>query len=81
LFSRRTLSPLSHKEILHLVTTLAYEASLTPIQLQNLWDLFVMGDNVDRIGLLLGLLNLLFNDGKYTKRRDDIIGELSVVDA
>jgi hypothetical protein len=40
-----------------------------------------MGDNVDRIGLLLGLLNLLFNDGKYTKRRDDIIGELSVVDA
>jgi membrane associated rhomboid family serine protease len=54
LFSRRTHSPLSQTEILYLVAILAYEASLTPIQLQNLWDLFVMGDNIDHAGHLLG---------------------------
>jgi membrane associated rhomboid family serine protease len=57
LFSRRTHSPLSQTEILYLVAILAYEASLTPIQLRNLWDLFVMGDNIDHAGHLLGFLS------------------------
>lgn len=60
LFSRRTHSSLSQTEILYFVAILAYEASLAPIQLQNLWDSFVMGDNIDHAGHLLGFFTGFF---------------------
>jgi membrane associated rhomboid family serine protease len=48
---------LSSTEKLYFLAIICYEASLTPVQLDSLWDLFVMGDKIDHAGHLLGFLS------------------------
>ena len=66
-------SRLSQTETLYFLAIVAYEASLTPVQLNSLWDLFVMGDTVDHAGHFFGLLSgiiLAYGFQRLQSKRD-----------